>query len=117
MVSELEILVPGFAGFRHHICCFLYILNLVVQSMMKQFDLRKTASELPNSEEMEALLEDIEDDEEEAENKLAEDEEPFDNIDGFVDVVDNMSDDEREEIMEALRPARLVLAKVSCRII
>ena len=41
MVETLEVLIDDFPGAANQICCFLHILNLVVKSIHKQFDLPK----------------------------------------------------------------------------
>jgi len=41
MIQELEILAPEFASFASHTQCFLHIVNLVVKSLLHQFDAKK----------------------------------------------------------------------------
>ena len=42
MVEMLEVLIDDFPGAANQTCCFLHILNLVVKSILKQFDLPKS---------------------------------------------------------------------------
>ena len=41
MIEELEDRIEEFAGSINHTRCFLHILNLVVKSVIRQFDLPK----------------------------------------------------------------------------
>jgi hypothetical protein len=38
MVDELAIQLDDFPGSMSRVCCFAHILNLVVKSIMRQFD-------------------------------------------------------------------------------
>ena len=42
MVKTLEVLIDDFPGAANQTSCFLHILNLVVKSILKQFDLLKS---------------------------------------------------------------------------
>lgn len=119
MIEHIAKLVPSFGGAKDHTRCFLHVLNLVVKSIMRPFDLREgrevnVAVDAANT----ALLElagNIE--EEEAIVRMARrdnSEVEDDNIDGWVDEDEAMmvSDEERERIEEAMLPVREVLTKV-----
>jgi hypothetical protein len=41
MIEELANLVPTFPGKVNQTCCFLHIINLVVKSVIQQFDVEK----------------------------------------------------------------------------
>ena len=81
MIVELSELITKFPGPANQIRCFLHILNLVVKSIIKQFDSPKTQSGKLDD----ALLElagDL-DDEELQEQRNANDDEDDDNLGGM----------------------------------
>ena len=95
MITELSKLVTKFPGAANQTRCFLHILNLVVKSIIKQFDLPKT----PTGRLNDALLDlagDLENEELKAQNDINNDEDD-DNAEGgtwgLVDVPDGASED------------------------
>lgn len=114
MIQELETLTPEFAGFASHTRCFLHIVNLVAKSLLCQFDAKREtirrdaemvtlADELVREEEM---MDETEDDDDDDDIKA-------DNEDGWVDELENMTENERIELEESIWPVKLALAKVS----
>lgn len=130
MVDDLEALVPMFGGSASHTHCFLHTVNLVAKSLIHKFDVTKKDAD--RALERGAVLTD---DEEEVLNELAElstniDCEEIetvandtgshiagDNIEGWVDEVAQLLDDERLELERNIRPIKLVLVKVSIEIL
>ena len=43
MIDELDELIPEFSKVNHT-CCFLHVINLVGQTLVKQFDVSKTVT-------------------------------------------------------------------------
>ena len=109
--------------------CFLHILNLVAKSLLRQFDVTPAQKETdsiendlsPEEEDLLALAEDI--DKEELTMALQDDanddeEAPEgDNDDGWVDEVEELSDEEREALKVHIRPVSRVLVKVRTSIL
>ena len=52
MVESLEELIDDFPGAANQTRCFLHILNLVVKSILKQFDLPKKKKASHNNDEI-----------------------------------------------------------------
>ena len=95
--------------------CFLHVLNLVVKSILRQFDVPKTNDEVVDDalEELAKLAGNIEQEEAKCrEVNSDEGDEDDDNVDGWIDERANMTDEEKEELDEAVQPIRLVLTKV-----
>ncbi|KAF8649140.1 hypothetical protein AX14_008739 [Amanita brunnescens Koide BX004] len=95
LIPRLSEEVPLFGGQSARICCFAHIVNLVVKSILSQFDAPKKngtvsmADEESDTEDDEGLLIDladglIDDMENEVEEVLPEDRD-VDNADGWVD--------------------------------
>ena len=57
MINELSRLVPKFPGATNQTRCFLHILNLVVKSVIKQFDLLEMQADNILNDAHQALLE------------------------------------------------------------
>jgi hypothetical protein len=123
MIEELANLVDDFPGPANQTRCFLHILNLVVKSIIRQFDvpiskknqeneeddesmdeatkeLLKLASEIDLEEEMIASAGD--------EGDATED----DDAEGWIDEHEEMTKEELLELAESVRPVRLLLTKV-----
>ncbi len=115
MIDTLAELVVAFPGAANRTRCFTHILNLVVKVMLRQFDVPKAkASEALDvaSQALADLAGDIE--MEEAAMDLGEDDEDTDDREeGWLDPLDGMSQEEREELDVSVRPMRLMLVKVS----
>jgi hypothetical protein len=108
--------------------CFAHILNLVAKSLLKQFDVKKKKAgeadgdddrDLQVSDEEHELLDlaDGVDDEEltmAQENDIEdEDEVEEDDADGWVDELEALTEEERENLKAILRPVSKMLIKVS----
>ena len=123
MIEELAILVNDFPGPANQTWCFLHILNLVVKSIIWQFDL-PTSKKTSNSEEddegdSEATKEllklagEIEVEEEVTASGGDEaDTTEDDNDEGWVDECEEMTKDELLELSASVKPVRLLLTKV-----
>src|SRR6266540_1242471 len=115
MVAELADLLDDFPGAANQTCCFLHVINLVVKSIIKQFDLPKAQ---PNgilneaTKELLALAGDIILEEEESRNNGKDDDED-DDCEGWIDEREEMTEWEREELDESLQLVRLLLTKAS----
>ena len=117
-------LIDDFPGASNQTRCFLHILNLVVKSILKQFDLPKSKKKVKTgdndggdendeiidkaAEELLKLAGDVE-----MEGELmADDDEEDDNEDGWIDERDEMTEDELKELSASVSPVRLLLTKV-----
>jgi len=116
MIHKLSNLLPNFPGAANQTRCFLHILNLVVKSILWQFDVPKVKGDeiLDNTlEELVKLVGDIEQEEAEChEVNSDEGDEEDDNVDGWIDERTHMTDEEREELNKAVKHIHLVLTKV-----
>jgi hypothetical protein len=119
MIEELEAMVDDFPGADNQTRCFLHILNLVVKSIITQFDLpkKKKSSEVDGqddekTEELLRLAGDID-----IEGNLMENsEEDDDNVEGWIDERTEMTLDEMEGLSASVAPVRLLLTKVRLQI-
>jgi hypothetical protein len=117
MINELADLLNNFPGPANQTRCFTHILNLVVKSIIRQFDLPASKSDAILGEatkELSSLAGNIEVEEELAtrNNKEGDDDED-DNVEGWIDEHTLMTEDELDELNESVEPVRLVLTKVS----
>ena len=55
MIEELEFLLEDFPGAANHARCFTHILNLVVKSIMKHFDLPQGKKDVADEATMELM--------------------------------------------------------------
>lgn len=109
MINELADRVAHFGGKNSQTRCFLHIVNLVAKSLIREFDTsKKQANEL-----LDFGDEDLDDpsDEEIASEGMSGDADE-DNADGWIDEVENLSEDERGALEESIRPVKLILVKV-----
>ncbi len=121
MTEELGNLLPEFQGDYSYTRCFLHILNLVAKAMLKQFniaevkdpetlvdddvrELAELAEEL--AEEERATAGELQQEEGENAGELEDDED-------WVDEVETLEGEEREEFERNIRPIKKVLVKVS----
>jgi len=135
MIDELKKLVDTarvqeWGESASRVRCFLHVVNLIAQTLLKQFDIlrkkkpgseesnggwRKTAAEQKVRQVEEAILED-------GANDLPPDEEPWeldvmeleDNKHNWVDELALVDEVEHEEHLLNIHPLRLALAKVHC---
>jgi len=118
MIAELANLLDNFPGPANQIRCFTHILNLVVKSVIHQFDLPKSKGDKildDTAKELLSLAGNIEFEEDELARRDAneEEEDEDDNIEGWIDERTLMTDIELEELDESVEPVRLLLTKVS----
>ena len=112
MLSELVPLLPNFQGEEAHVRCFCHTLNLSAKGVLRPFEPSKPKIAEPNEagvqvddtgiDELHAELRDL------AENG----EKEADDVEGFVDVLDEMTDAEKEEWHADVEPVRKALYKV-----
>jgi hypothetical protein len=116
LVAELADRVAHFAGDTNRTRCFLHIVNLVVKSLIHEFDASKSkanGSVSSGDKELDELTRDID-----IEDTRTADEDPnkgIDNVDndeGWVDELQLLEEEEREQLTESIRPLKLVLVKV-----
>ena len=126
MVEHLSTLVENFLGAANQTRCFTHILNLIVKSILCQFEVQKKtdgnepddlddamkalavlAQELELEESSTELIEDPEEELEE-DDEVTEDDE-----DGLGDERNGMSEEEVAELDESLVLIQLMLTKVS----
>lgn len=122
-------LLPGFTGAAGQSRCFLHISNLSAKSLLRVFDPPKKKAPKKSKKGKENDTEEV-DDEDEDDAELAaladidvgeemiepqtgaDDELKDDDMDGWVDDVDLLSDDERKELDVHVRPVKFMITKV-----
>ena len=114
MIEELEHLLDDFPGAANQMRCFAHIINLVVKSILQQFDVPKSKANEALDDASKALLDIAEDIEhEEAETQAGgSDDEMVDNVEGWVDKRELMDEEEKQALDASVMPVRLVLTKV-----
>jgi hypothetical protein len=125
MIEELGELIDDFPGAENQTRCFLHVLNLVVKSILKQFDLPKSKEKKKNGDDdeddrnaeiidqaVEELLKLAGEVDSEGE-LMASDEEEDDNTEGWIDEREEMTEDELKELSASVAPVRLLLTKVN----
>jgi hypothetical protein len=117
MIDELSKLLRDFPGEANRTRCFLHIVNLVAKQLLKQFDVPRKGADSALNEAEQQLLElaagiDIEELVTAAELGAGAGSEGNDDIDGWVDEMEELDSDEREELEKSIQPVRLVLVKV-----
>ncbi len=123
MVTHLADLIKAFGGDYARTRCFLHILNLTAQSLIKQFDVKAVQDVEQVDDDVRRLLElarEIEAEREaggeaDSDEGVGEDEDRLldDDDESWVDEVASLNDAEREEFEEEVRPVKMTLAKVS----
>ena len=122
MINKLAAKLVEFPGAPNCACCFAHILNLVVKSIMHQFDLAGTRSDATqeSTNELYKLAGDIEGEELETQNKqdndpqIPKEEVPHDdNDEGWVNERDDMTGEELDDLEDSVKPIRFLLTKVS----
>lgn len=118
MIDQLAGRLTDYEGAPSRARCFAHILNLVVKSVMHQFDIRKKKGNETHDEELRELAGDIEEEERltqaqfEATLDPDDDETLEDNNKGWVDGREDMEEEELEELEESVRPICFLLTKV-----
>lgn len=113
MLDELITRLPNFKGTKAHVRCFSHTVNLTAKGVLRPFEPAKPVagdgSQPPVSPEdigLDELYTELRDIEENG-NQGA------DNVDGFVEVLQEMTEAEREQWKEDVEPVRTALFKVS----
>ena len=114
MIRKLEEKVPSFDGAMARSYCFLHITNLVAKSLMRLFDPKQKDLGDVDLAELEGELEDedavmIAKTIGEVDGEVVE----IDNVEGWVDDVEALSDVEWHQLQASIRPIRLAVGKVS----
>ena len=116
MISELETMIDEFPGAINQTRCFLHTINLVVKTILRQFDLPKKQADnlldkakaelhdLAGNLELEELIS--------QQQGNTDDDDDDDNVEGWVDEREEMTEMEREELDQSVGPLRLMLTKV-----
>jgi len=118
MIAQLANLLDDFPGPANQTRCFMHVLNLVVKSVIRQFDLPKSKGDKildDAAKELLSLAGNIEFEEDELARRDANEaeEDDDDNVEGWIDERTLMTDIELEELDESVEPVRLLLTKVS----
>ena len=92
----------------------MHILNLVVKSIMHQFDMPKKQWDATTDKTLEKLASNIEAEKDvmRAEEDIPEDGLIQDNEEGWVDEWDDMTEEDIEELEESVRPIHFLLTKM-----
>ena len=127
MIKALAELIDDFPGAANQMCCFLHILNLVLKSIIKQFDLpeskKKSGGNDDNgnderldqaTEELLRMAGNIDLEEEMMENN---DEDEDNNNEGWIGECEEMTVDELGDLATSVAPVRLLLTKVRLKYI
>jgi len=114
MIEELANLLDNFSGTANQTRCFTHILNLVIKSILLQFDLPKGKGKANIADEILKLADGLELEEEISAKEGEEGEEgDDDNVEGWVDERGEMSEEQLEELEACIEPIQLLLIKVS----
>jgi len=116
MIAELADLLDDFPGPANQTRCFTHILNLIVKSIIRQFNLPKSNEAM---KELLTLAGNIEF--EEVELARRDSEEGVggedDSVEGWIDERMLMTEEELSELDESVGPVRLLLTKVCLKYI
>ncbi len=123
MIEELARVLPGFAGAPNRVRCFTHVLNLVAKSLIRQFDAEADKDDAADGADERELAElaaglDAEEAATRASAAAEDDDESFgvdDDTDDEFDALNELSEDEKAQFLEDIRPVKLVLAKVRPR--
>jgi hypothetical protein len=107
VIEDLIDLLPNFPGDANCTRCFAHIVNLIAKSLLRQFDLPKKKGDEALDQTKQDLL-DLAGDTRGAEEGDLDN----DNVDGWVDEVALLTEEEVAELSESVLPVRLVLVKV-----
>ncbi|KAL0957211.1 hypothetical protein HGRIS_014896 [Hohenbuehelia grisea] len=116
MINELFKIVLWFEGQKDRVRCFAHIINLVAKSLLKQFDVPKGKEGDTMSDAEQQLAElakdlDMEDLQTRLETSARENDD--DDVEGWVNEVEEMSEAKRKAHNANIQPVSLVIVKVS----
>jgi len=128
MIEELTNLLDDFPGPANQTQCFLHILNLIVRSIIRQFDLPKSKKASDGADEGDPTLDaamrellklagDIDLEEQITVSAGDDDEVADDDEEGWVDEHEDMTEEDLKELAASVQPVRLLLTKVTLQII
>ena len=114
MMEELADLLVHFGGETRRTWCFLHVINLVVKMLIWQFDLPKANGGMQSTDDkLRKLAEDVDLEDLQIKITNGEGQDNQDNIEGWVNEMEFLMDNEHAELEQHLRPLHLILAKVS----
>ena len=118
MVEALKGLVEIFPGESNRTRCFDHIVNLIVKSVIQQFDVPKAKGNESFDDVLRELMVSTDElDKEELDTREGEHSEvnsdDDNSLDGWVDERGDMSEAEQKELDDNIQPIRRVLVKVS----
>jgi len=121
MIDELVDLLPNYPEAANRCRCFLHIVNLIAKTLLKQFEVLKKDVDTALDAAKQELLElaagaDMEELVTVVERGLG-DNEDVDDMDGWVNELNLLSDDENEELRQSIQPVRLVVTSGQSRIV
>ena len=115
MITELTHLLDHFSGPANQMWCFMHIFNIVVKSIIQQFDLLKSKGDAVSDEvtkELLTLAGNIKFEEELVRRNGKEGVED-DNLEGWIDECMLMTKEELNKLDESVEPVWQLLTKVS----
>lgn len=142
MIECLEELLDDFPGPANQTRCFLHVVNLVVKSILKQFDLPKPKPKKPkpskddgdqndgsgddkgsgdeddgndgsgDEDDRNVELLKLAGDVDDEGNMMADNEDEDDNVEDWIDERDEMTEQELRRLSASVTPVRLLLTKV-----
>jgi hypothetical protein len=119
MINELAIQLNNFPGSASRVWCFAHILNLVVKSIMCQFDVSdKKKGDVADdaTQELHRFAGELEHEELLSQSGIEQQDGnvgSMDNVEGWVDEQDEMDADDLMALDNDVQPIRFVLTKVS----
>lgn len=108
MIDSLEDMLPAFDGERARVRCFAHIINLVAKSVLQLFEQPK-GRKGSNAGGSAAVAAEVDDGGDEINEFGVED----DDVDGWRDERERMSEGENKELDASIQPIGKVLTKVS----
>ena len=135
MIEELGYRLSTFGGAASRTRCFLHVVNLVAKSLIQQFDMSKKEADVGLDgvvdgkvkctivDELAAMDEELEELDGSGDTGggiYLEENEGDDDIEvedeGWIDELEDLSEAEREQLVDAILPVKLALVKVSARV-
>jgi hypothetical protein len=120
LIQQLSEVVPSFGGQDARVRCFAHVVNLVVKSILSQFDAPTEGLDTADNVDLEESLIDLAtladgliDDMEDEVEEVPPEEREADNNDGWVDERKAMSRAEQKALAKDVLPARRMVLKVS----